>query len=52
MVLKVVSKGEGALVELIVERVIAVMERDEGEGVGEESQVLPSHDPLLPGIPY
>ena len=32
---KAVRVGEGALVDLIVERVVAMMERDEGEGVGE-----------------
>jgi hypothetical protein len=32
---KAVRVGEGALVDLIVERAVAMMERDEGEGVGE-----------------
>jgi len=32
---KAVRVGDGALVDLMVERVDAMMERDEGEGVGE-----------------
>jgi len=32
---KDVRVGEGALVDLIVEGVVAMMERDEGVGVGE-----------------
>jgi hypothetical protein len=32
---KAVRVGEDALVDLIVERVVVRMERDEGEGVGE-----------------
>lgn len=31
---KDVRVGEGALVDLIVERVVGMMERDEGVGVG------------------
>lgn len=32
---KAVRVGEGALVGLIVGRMVGMMERDEGEGVGE-----------------
>jgi hypothetical protein len=33
---KAVRVGEGALVDLIVERVVGMVERDEGVGVGED----------------